>query len=139
MMKNSHLFIIAFISLGSIATSAQQAEPAAKRLEAAMGKGVAEKLYVHTDKTTYMAGEILWFRIYSMDASLHQPVGLSKIAYIDILDKNNFPVTQAKVAMDTKANGSVQLPLSLASGNYKLRCYTSWMKNRGLRPSSNRW
>jgi hypothetical protein len=131
MMKNFHLYILTFILLISIVTSAQQGEQVTLRLESVLGKGVTERLYVHTDKSTYMAGDILWFKIYSIDAALHRPLELSKIAYLDILDKNNIAVVQAKVAMDTNANGSIQLPLSLTSGNYKLRCYTSWMKNQG--------
>ncbi len=130
-MKNINLILMAFISLGSIAASAQQVEPVAQRMEAAIGKGVSEKLYVHTDKTTYMAGEILWFKIYNVDALLHHPVGLSKVAYIDLLDQSNTPVVQAKVALEQKGSGSIHLPLSLASGNYKFRGYTSWMKNWG--------
>ena len=30
-----------------------------------------EKVYLHTDKGTYMAGDTLWFRSYIVDATLH--------------------------------------------------------------------
>ncbi|OQP66867.1 hypothetical protein A3860_00415 [Niastella vici] len=89
-----------------------------------------EKLYVHTDKNFYLAGELLWFKIYNVDAALYQPVDLSKIAYVEILDKDNKPVMQAKIALSKgKGNGSFYLPVSINSGNYKLRAYTNWMKN----------
>jgi hypothetical protein len=89
-----------------------------------------EKLYVHTDKNSYLAGELLWFKIYNVDGALFQPVDLSKIAYIEILDKDNKPVMQAKIALTKgKGNGSFYLPVSINSGNYRLRAYTSWMKN----------
>lgn len=89
-----------------------------------------EKLYVHTDKNFYLAGELLWFKIYNVDGATCQPVDLSKIAYIEILDKENKPVMQAKIALSKgKGNGSFYLPVSINSGNYKVRAYTNWMKN----------
>ncbi|MBO9200175.1 MULTISPECIES: hypothetical protein [Niastella] len=89
-----------------------------------------EKMYVHTDKNFYVAGELLWFKIYNVDGILYQPVDLSKIAYLEILDKDNKPVMQTKVPLTKgKGNGSFFLPVSITSGNYKLRAYTNWMKN----------
>lgn len=89
-----------------------------------------EKLYVHSDKNFYLAGELLWFKVYNVDGATYQPVDLSKIAYIEILDKENKPVMQAKIALRKgKGNGSFYLPVSINSGNYKLRAYTNWMKN----------
>ncbi|TKK66906.1 hypothetical protein FC093_15505 [Ilyomonas limi] len=91
-----------------------------------------EQLFVHTDKNFYLAGEILWFKVYAVDITLHKPIDLSKVAYAEILDTNNTPVLQAKIAMEGgNGNGSVYLPLTLHSGNYKLRAYTNWMKNAG--------
>ena len=89
-----------------------------------------EKLYVHTDKNFYLAGEICWFKIYNTDAFFHKPLGISKLAYIEVLDKNNKPVLQTKVPMkEGDGNGSLQLPVSLGSGKYLLRAYTNWMRN----------
>jgi hypothetical protein len=89
-----------------------------------------EKLYVHTDKNFYLAGELLWFKIYNVDGAQYQPADLSKIAYVEILDKDNKPVMQAKISLSKgKGNGSFYLPVSVNSGNYKLRAYTNWMKN----------
>lgn len=89
-----------------------------------------EKLFVHTDKSFYLAGEILWFKVYHVDGALLQPADLSKIAYIEILDKDNRPVMQAKIALKKgKGDGSFYLPVSISSGNYRLRAYTNWMKN----------
>jgi hypothetical protein len=85
---------------------------------------------VHTDKNFYLAGELLWFKIYNVDGALYQPVDLSKVAYVEILDKENKPVMQAKIELSKgKGNGSFYLPVSINSGNYKLRAYTNWMKN----------
>ncbi|WP_069660079.1 hypothetical protein [Arcticibacter eurypsychrophilus] len=89
-----------------------------------------EKLFVHTDRTSYLAGEIAWFKIYNVDASFHKPMGISSVAYVEILDRENKAVVQAKVKLqDGKGKGSLYLPVSLSSGGYRLRAYTRWMKN----------
>lgn len=89
-----------------------------------------EKLYVHTDKNFYTAGETCWFKIYATDASFNKPLGLSKIAYVEIITADHKPLLQAKINMDNASgSGSFQLPFSVPSGNYLLRAYTNWMKN----------
>ena len=91
-----------------------------------------EKIYVHTDKSFYLAGEILWFKLYCVDGAGHRPLDVSKVAYVEILDKDNKPVMQSKTGLNKgKGNGSFYLPVSVNSGNYLLRAYTSWMKNSG--------
>jgi hypothetical protein len=89
-----------------------------------------EKVFVHTDKSTYLPGEILWFKIYCVDGNDHKPANLSKVVYIDVLDNNQNPVMQTKVLLaNGLGNGSIYVPVSVSNGNYKLRAYTSWMKN----------
>jgi hypothetical protein len=91
-----------------------------------------EKIYVHTDKDFYLCGELLWFKIYNVDAGTIKPVNISKIAYVDVLDDANNTVLQAKIGLKNGAgNGSFFIPVTLKNGNYKLRAYTSWMKNFG--------
>src|SRR5688500_646714 len=89
-----------------------------------------EKMYVHTDKSFYLAGEIIWFKVYNVDGTFHQPSNLSKVAYLEVLDNDNKPVMQGKIALKKgKGNGSFYLPASINSGNYRVRAYTNWMKN----------
>src|SRR5436190_17255004 len=91
-----------------------------------------EKIFVHTDKNNYLTGEICWFKIYNVDAYFHKLLNFGKVAYIEILDKDNRPVLQAKIALDNgTGNGSFYLPATVVSGNYRLRAYTNWMKNEG--------
>ncbi len=93
-------------------------------------QGLSEKIFLHTDKSFYVAGEIVWFKIYDVDGSLNKPLDLSKVAYIEILNKELKPVLQAKVSIrDGAGSGSFFLPLSVNSGAYKIRAYTNWMKN----------
>jgi hypothetical protein len=91
---------------------------------------IQEKLFVHTDKDTYISREIFWFRIYYTDVFYNRPATVSKIAYVELLDKNNLPVLQQKVSLKPgESDGSMIIPVNIPSGTYRLRAYTSWMKN----------
>ena len=93
---------------------------------------IQEKLYVHTDKNSYISGEICWFRLYYTDAFSNRPATVSQIAYVEILDKNNRPVLQQKVSLKpNESEGSLFIPVNLVSGTYIFRAYTNWMKNFG--------
>lgn len=95
-------------------------------------KALQEKLYMHVDKGFYLAGDIIWFKIYVTDASLHQPLAISKVAYVEVLNETNQSILQAKISLQQgSGNGSLQLPVSINSGNYTIRGYTNWMKNAG--------
>lgn len=96
------------------------------------GNTLQEKIYAHTNKSFYLAGEILWFKLYGVDDSTRVSGSISKVAYVDLLDNNHVAVMQTKVSLkDGAGNGSLLIPLSLPNGNYLLRAYTSWMKNFG--------
>jgi hypothetical protein len=93
-------------------------------------RNVQEKIYVHTDKSVYLPGEIIWFKIYSVDASFHQLLNLSKVVYVDVIDNGHNGIMQAKIAVNYgTGSGSLYIPVSVSNGNYTLRAYTNWMKN----------
>jgi len=125
-------FAILFVQAFSLSSAAQE-NPLAfiqNRLNGYNKNVLREKIYVHTDKTFYVTGEIAWFKLYTTDGVLHKPLSLSKVAYVEVLDKENKPVAQAKIALkEGEGNGSFHFPLTLSSGYYKLRAYTNWMKN----------
>ena len=142
MMKRYHQIVFGAATLLTISlrTIAQTPANAAADPSAGPAKDLAsyhrlhleEKLYVHTDKDFYLSGEICWFKIYVVDATSHRPLDLSKVAYLEFLDKDNKPILQVKAGLaHGHGDGSVYLPLTLRSGNYKLRAYTNWMKNYG--------
>ena len=93
-------------------------------------KNLQEKIFVHTDRSFYQCGEIIWFKLYLVNATTNQPLSLDKVAYVEVLNKSDQPVLQAKITMkEGQGSGSFLLPSSIASGNYLLRAYTNWMKN----------
>lgn len=89
-----------------------------------------EKVFVHTDRTFYLCGEVLWFKVYLSQDGVNTFSHLSKIVYVEILNNLSRSVLQAKISInDGVGNGSFYLPFSLISGNYQLRAYSNWMKN----------
>jgi hypothetical protein len=124
------IIVIACLSVMAIVNADAQVNAIESSFNQYQQKNLHEKLFVHTDKSFYLSGEILWVKVYDVDGATNKPLKISKTAYIDILDKANNPVMQAKIALNNASgNGSVYIPVNLDNGNYKLRAYTSWMKN----------
>jgi hypothetical protein len=93
-------------------------------------KALQEKIFLHTDKDFYIAGEILWFKIYYVDGASHKPLHVSKVAYAEIVNSDGKAELQAKISLEPgQSKGSFYLPVTLNSGNYTIRAYTNWMKN----------
>jgi hypothetical protein len=91
-----------------------------------------EKIYLQTDKPFYISGEILWFKSYVVDASRNMFFSLSKVVYVEVLNRDSKPVIQGKILVQKGiGSGSFFIPLSLPTGIYKIRAYTNWMKNFG--------
>lgn len=89
-----------------------------------------EELFVRTDRDIYIAGEKVWLKVYKLGGLTHTPENISKVVYIELLDKNKFPLKQLKVKVDNSSGSSdFALPDNINSGNYIIRAYTSWMQN----------
>lgn len=99
-------------------------------LNAYTSRHLQEKVFVHTDRSYYVCGEILWFKAYVENAINNHPLSVSKVVYVELLNKDHDPVMQAKIGIKGgNGSGSFSLPLTLETGNYELRAYTNWMKN----------
>ncbi len=89
-----------------------------------------EKVYLHSDRSFYLTGETIWFKVYCMDGTFHKPSDLSKIIYVQLIRDSLEDVAHSIVSVDNgSGSGSIYLPTTLRSGNYTLRAYTRWMKN----------
>jgi len=89
-----------------------------------------ERIYMQTDKQVYLAGELLWLKVYLTDQH-GKPASLSKVGYIELLDATSAPV-QIKVEIkDGLGEGWMELPSTLATGHYQLTAYTQYMRNEG--------
>jgi hypothetical protein len=124
------LLLTAALSMFLLSSSAQVIQEVQNSFNLYKQGALQEKIFVHTDKSTYLPGEIIWFKIYCVDGNDHKPVNLSKVVYVDILDNNQNPIIQAKVPLKNGiGNGSLYIPVSVNNGNYTFRAYTNWMKN----------
>jgi hypothetical protein len=89
-----------------------------------------EKVFLHTDKSVYVTGEVLWFKAYITNAADNSLSPLSSICYVEVFNEEKKPLLQAKISIDSgTGNGSFILPSFLRTGNYLVRAYTNWMKN----------
>jgi hypothetical protein len=89
-----------------------------------------EKVYVHTDRSFYLTGDVIWFKAYVVNAANSQFSSLSKVLYVEVINNLNQPVLQGKIDIEKgSGNGSFYLPFTVSSGNYVIRAYTNWMKN----------
>lgn len=92
----------------------------------------SENIYLHTDKTLYLPGEILWFKPYVINAATRKPAYESAVIYVEMVGKEGNPVLQAKVENKPEANGSLYIPQGVQSGVYTLKAYTLKMKEQHL-------
>ena len=89
-----------------------------------------EETFVRTDREIYISGEQVWLKVYTLNGLTGAPCNISKIVYLELLDKNNFPLRQLKVKIESSSGSSgFLLPDNISSGNYIIRAYTNWMKN----------
>ena len=100
-----------------------------EKFEAYQEKNFVEKLYIHTDRDYYVAGEIAWLSIYALSAE-NTFTGISSVAYLELVDNDQKVVVKEKISLkDGQGSGSFYIPVSLESGVFTLRAYTRWMRN----------
>lgn len=91
-----------------------------------------EKVHIHTDKPYYSIGDSIWFKAYVVNAEKNELSNLSKILYVELIDeKNSIQKTLRLPVTGGLAWGDFILADSLSEGNYRIRAYTSWMRNFG--------
>ena len=130
MRRGVFVFSFVLFCLPAIFCQQEAADSIRNQFEQYGGQYLQEKLYVHTDRSFYLAGEIVWFKIYDVDGGSNRPLDLSKMAYIEVISADQKALVQAKIQLTNgTGSGSFFLPLSVNSGVYKIRAYTNWMKN----------
>ncbi len=88
-----------------------------------------EKLYVHTDKEHYIAGDTVWLRAHCVDAATLTPACDSRHLYVELHDGSGALVRRIKILRrDGIYAGYLPLPDD-AAGDYALCAYTLFMRN----------
>ena len=92
----------------------------------------AEKVFIHSDRSLYISGERIWYKILCLNAASQLPTELSRAVYVELLNNENQQVTAQVICLAKgSGNGVIEIPSNLASGIYYLIAYTGWMKNAG--------
>jgi Large extracellular alpha-helical protein len=91
-----------------------------------------EKIHVHTDRSLYIQGEQVWFKIYLVDAVLHQATHNSRYVYVELINQQKNVISRVKIRpTDNLFYGHLDLPETLIEGEYVIRAYTKHMENLG--------
>ncbi len=89
-----------------------------------------EKLYLHLDKTSYTAGETIWFKAYSAIGVENLLSNWSRIAYVELIDPASRKVGLIRIPLVNGLGvGDFALQDTLIEGSYRIRAYTNWMRN----------
>ena len=91
---------------------------------------INERVYLQTDKQLYLAGELLWLKLYTTDAE-GKLMDCSKIGYVELVH-DSIPEVQIKIDIEDGAGaGWMELPVLLPTGYYRMIAYTRYMRNEG--------
>lgn len=91
-----------------------------------------EVVYLQTDRTAYIAGEPIYYKMYVLDAATKKKSEMSKVGYVVLRSVNFTPSIKIRVRIEAgMGNGSFVLPDTLISGAYEIVAFTSAMKNFG--------
>lgn len=89
-----------------------------------------EKLYLHTDKSAYIAGDTIWFRAHVVDAATHIPATVSRCVYVELINQLDSVIHRVRVCLsDSIYCGYMPIPISVPQSSYHLCAYTRFMEN----------
>jgi len=118
------LLIFKFGATAQMAASSPLPKPAFKL--------VFEKVYLHTDREHYAAGEDIWFKAYLLNAQTNQLFSSSNNLYVELIDTRSAVIDKKLIRLDKGlGNGDFKLGDSITAGTYRIRAYTNWMLNFG--------
>ncbi|MBO9684373.1 MAG: hypothetical protein J7502_17190, partial [Flavisolibacter sp.] len=88
----------------------------------------AEKVYLHYDKSSYYAGETIWFKAYLMEGIF--PAAQTKTLYVDWIDEKGTVLSHTvSPVVDAATNGQFDVPAEYKGDFVHVRAYTKWMLN----------
>ena len=87
-----------------------------------------EKMYLQYDKSSYLAGETIWFKAYLLEGIY--PVEGSKTLYTDwVGDNGTVFYHSVSPIVSGVTNGQFEIPASYKGNFIHVRSYTKWMLN----------
>ncbi len=91
-----------------------------------------EKVHLHLDRQLYFPGDTIWFKAYLVIGEYHKLSALSGILYAELIDPKDSVIKRLNLSVQAgTAPGDFELPFDIAPGTYRVRAYTTWMRNFG--------
>jgi alpha-2-macroglobulin-like protein len=89
-----------------------------------------EKIYIQTNHVFFKPGDDLFFKVYLVNAKNQFISVLSNVVYVEIVSPSGSIVEKQNYRVeDGYAEGHFHFKEDGTGGLYKIRAYTSWMKN----------
>ncbi len=93
---------------------------------------IGERVVPFTDRTIYTVRECIRFRADCLQEGIPEGNRWSDVLYVELVAPDGRPVSQGKYPIrDGRSSGMLAIPSAALTGNYFLKCYTRWMRNRG--------
>ena len=130
-LKKLYLVGIFFLSILIFSFNTDTIDKIAKLLLKWSSDHPIEKVYLHFDKPYYAVGDTIWFKAYitTTDRYLFK---LSGVLNVDLINEDDSLSSSIKLPIIAgTGRGDFILANSLTAGNYRIRAYTSWMRNAG--------
>jgi hypothetical protein len=130
-IKSTFLFFITWFATYNVFGQTDSAffSRAAKVLES---QPANEKVYLHLNKPNYDFGDTIWYKAYTVVGQHHQLSALSGVLYVELISpKDSLVIRQILPLTSGVAWSEIPLSKTLPQGSYRLRAYTTWMRNAG--------
>ena len=89
-----------------------------------------EQIYTHFNKSSYLAGDAIWFKCYAFNPKTKLPSIITKNLIVELYSPDGKLVDQKILNVEQGVADHVFfLDLNDPIGKYTFRAYTSWMKN----------
>ena len=129
-MKKRLLFCLLFTFIFSSFSSYSQDKKNAEENYLEYFKLPRETLFLHTNKTTFILGEEIWFKAYVYDRKNNLSSKATSNIYLGIYDASGNQLDKKLyLAREGAAIGNFAIDSTFASGDYFLKVSTNWMKN----------
>jgi hypothetical protein len=91
-----------------------------------------ERVILFSDRTLYVAGEQILFSAFIISGNEIQNEELSRILYCELITPEGDKIASSKYLIEnSSASGYLTIPDYILTGNYYLRAYTKFMRNKG--------
>ncbi|GGF48555.1 hypothetical protein [Echinicola rosea] len=104
----------------------------AQRPKLASDAAIAEKIYLQTDSEIYINEQVIWLKLFVVEAATNRPTKLSGVLYAELIDANGNIMDEKLVKIENgTGNSFFELTNQYLPGRYMLRAYTAWNRNFG--------